>query len=116
MKATLAVGGALVATAILAAWLLTRRRFSRRPALALMLALSASAPLIWLTSLVVTLPDTFVRLERPWLSPLFPAALGFVALRVRRAYYQSGDDAVEMGYGLSPGALNALLPDEPVEL
>ncbi len=42
-------------------------------------------------------------------------SLGLVALRVRRAYYQNGDDAVEMGYGLVPGALSALLPDEPVE-
>jgi len=38
-------------------------------------------------------------------------SLGFLAVRVRRAYYANGDDAVEMGLGLEPGALEALLPD-----
>jgi hypothetical protein len=33
-------------------------------------------------------------------------------VRVRRAYYSNGDDAVEMGLGLAPGALEALLPDD----
>lgn len=39
-------------------------------------------------------------------------SLGFMAVRVRRAYYPDGDDAVEMALGLDPGALEALLPDE----
>ncbi len=39
-------------------------------------------------------------------------SLGFLAVRVRRAYYANGDDAVEMGLGLERGALEALLPDD----
>lgn len=38
-------------------------------------------------------------------------SLGFLAVRVRRAYYANGDDAVEMGLGLVEGALAELLPD-----
>jgi ribosomal protein S18 acetylase RimI-like enzyme len=38
-------------------------------------------------------------------------SLGFLAVRVRRAYYANGDDGVEMGLGLVEGALAELLPD-----
>ncbi len=76
-----AIAGTLVLAASAGAWLSFRTRLSKRPILGVLWALSLWPPLFWLASLVLVLPETHVRLERPWLSPLFPAALGFVVVR-----------------------------------